>query len=159
MLYKEYIGEISICIYEITLVALGFFFHFAQGLLLHPVLSTMRYTLTPLCLWVGFLAGGAYANSCNACPKHPQEAFRVGKAVYLQSNKEHNSIISIPIGHDGKLYGGMITATGGRGGDSIDGATNKPAGPDALSSQGSVVVSENASFKTSPGALSQGKPS
>ncbi|KAJ5388917.1 hypothetical protein N7509_011458 [Penicillium cosmopolitanum] len=99
----------------------------------------MRSTFTPLYLWVAFLAGGAYANSRNACPKHPQEAFRVGKAVYLQSNKEHNSIISIPIGQDGKLYGGMITTTGGMGGDGIDGATNKPAGPDALSSQGSVA--------------------
>lgn len=120
--------------------------------------NTMRSTFTPLYLWVAFLAGGAYANSRNACPKHPQEAFRVGKAVYLQSNKEHNSIISIPIGQDGKLYGGMITTTGGMGGDGIDGATNKPAGPDALSSQGSVAVSENASFKTSHGALSREKP-
>lgn len=119
----------------------------------------MRSIFTPLYLWVAFLAGGAYAKSRNACPKNPREEFRVGKAVYLQSNKEHNSIISIPIGHDGKLHGGMITATGGMGGDGIDGATNKPAGPDALSSQGSVVVSENASFKTSHEAISRRKSS
>lgn len=117
----------------------------------------MRSTFAPLYLWVAFLAGGAYANSRNACPKDPQEAFRVGKAVYFQSNKQQNSIISIPIGHDGKLYGGMVTSTGGMGGDGIDGATNKPAGPDALSSQGSVVVSENASYKTSHGALYWGQ--
>jgi len=80
---------------------------------------------------------------CSRCSNEP---WSVGKAVYLQSNEQQNSVISISIGHDGKLYGGNITPTGGMGGDSIDGMTNKPAAPDALSSQGSVVVNGNVSL-------------
>ncbi|KAJ5585208.1 uncharacterized protein N7459_005008 [Penicillium hispanicum] len=83
-----------------------------------------------------------------ACAEGPHHAWAVGKAVYLQSNEQHNSVISIPIGKDGKLHGGVVTATGGAGGDSIDGSTNAPASPDALSSQGSVVVSDDVSCYT-----------
>lgn len=93
------------------------------------------------------MAGCVHATPTNACPVGSGEASQVGKALYFQSNEQQNSIVSVPIGHDGMLYGGMVTATGGMGGDSIDGATNKPAGPDALSSQGSVVVIDKVSLK------------
>jgi hypothetical protein len=106
----------------------------------------MRLTVSNFCVWGALLAGCAPAQGTNACPQSPYEARHVGKAIYFQSNEQSNSVISIPIGHDGKLYGGGVTATGGRGGDSIDGTTLKPAGPDALSSQGSVVVSDNVSW-------------
>lgn len=105
------------------------------------------------------MAGCVHANPMNACSGGSGEASRVGKALYFQSNEQQNSIVSVPIGHDGKLHGGMVTATGGMGGDIIDGATNKLAGPDALSSQGSVVVIDKVSFKApyesfSPGSFS-----
>jgi hypothetical protein len=106
---------------------------------------------------MAFLAGCAHAEIIKTCPKVPTEASHVGKALYFQSNEQQNSIVSIPIGHDGKLYGGIVTSTGGMGGDSIDGTTNKPAGPDALSSQGSVIVSDKVSFKTSHGISLRGR--
>jgi hypothetical protein len=114
----------------------------------------MRSTFSPFCLWIPFLAGFTYANIINACPKGPQESSGPGKTIYVQTNEQQNSIVSIPIGHDGKLYGGMTTTTGGRGGDSIDGTTNKPAGPDALSSQGSVIVTDKVCIKISRGRCS-----
>jgi hypothetical protein len=115
----------------------------------------MRSTFS-LFLWTTCLAGFAYANEINACPKGPQQSSGSGKTVYFQTNEQQNSIVSIPIGHDGMLYGGMTTTTGGMGGDSIDGTTNMPAGPDALSSQGSVVVTGKVSLKTSHGSCSLG---
>lgn len=105
----------------------------------------MRSTFSSVCVWMSFLAECIHAEGQNACSTSPYETSRVVKAVYFQSNEQHNAIVSIPIGHDGMLYGGAVTATGGMGSDSIDGATKKPAGPDALSSQGSVVVSDNVS--------------
>lgn len=98
------------------------------------------------------MAGCVHANGTNACPAGSGEASQVGKALYFQSNEQQNSIVSVPIGHDGKLHGGMVTATGGMGGDGIDGATNKPAGPDALSSQGSVVVIDKYLFAVNAGS-------
>jgi hypothetical protein len=85
------------------------------------------------------------ANIIQACPGDLYNEWHSGKAVYLQSNEHDNSVVSIPIGRDGKLSGGMVTSSGGKGGASIDGTTKKPAGPDALSSQGSVTVSGDVS--------------
>ncbi|KAJ5590238.1 hypothetical protein N7450_004210 [Penicillium hetheringtonii] len=75
-----------------------------------------------------------------------------GKALYLQSNEQQNSIISIPIGDDGKLYGGIATLTGGMGGDGINGMTGAPAAPDALSSQSSVFVIDDLVFAVNAGS-------
>lgn len=105
----------------------------------------MHAALNSLFLWTTLLVGGTHANSIASCSRDPNNRWPAGKAVYLQSNMQDNSVISIPIGRDGKLYGGMVTSSGGMGGDSIDGTTNKPAGPDALSSQGSVAVSGDVS--------------
>jgi hypothetical protein len=68
------------------------------------------------------------------------------KALYVQSNEQQNSVISIAIGNDGKLHDGITTLTGGMGGDGINGMTHEPASPDALSSQGSVFVIDDVSF-------------
>jgi hypothetical protein len=99
-----------------------------------------------LFLWMTFLTGCIHASPMDACSRCSNDPWPVGKAVYLQSNEHQNSVISITIGHDGKLYGGIVTPTGGIGGDIIDGTTNKPAAPDALSSQGSVIVKDNVSL-------------
>lgn len=106
----------------------------------------MHFTLNALLLWTTLLVGCTYANSIESCPRDPNNGFLAGKTVYLQSNEQNNSIVSIPIGRDGKLYGGMVTPSGGMGGDGIAGTTNKSAAPDALSSQGSVTVSGDVSI-------------
>ena len=93
-------------------------------------------------LGVTLLAGCIKANVA-LCPSGSGAS-----ALYLQSNEQHNSVISIPIGENGRLHGGLTTPSGGMGGDSIDGMTNAPACPDALSSQGSIAVIDNVS---SPG--------
>ncbi|KAJ5118278.1 hypothetical protein N7448_009992 [Penicillium atrosanguineum] len=112
----------------------------------------MRSTFFSLCVWTAFLAECAHAEGPNACSKSPYEASRVGKAVYFQLNEQHNAVVSIPIGTDGTLHGGVITRTDGMGSDGIDGATMMPAGPDALSSQGSVVVNDNYLFAVNAGS-------
>lgn len=108
--------------------------------------TTMRFTLNSLCLLMTLLIECTKANIIEACPGDPYNGWPSGKAVYFQSNEQENSVISIPIGRDGKLYGGMVTSSGGKGGAGIDGTTKKPAAPDALSSQGSVVVSGDVSL-------------
>jgi hypothetical protein len=65
------------------------------------------------------------------------------KAVYFQTNKSPNNVVAIPVANDGTLSGGKLTATGANGGNTVDPMTGIPAGPDALSSQGSVKVSGN----------------
>ncbi|KAJ5630306.1 uncharacterized protein N7484_010406 [Penicillium longicatenatum] len=92
------------------------------------------------------------ANIIQACPGDPCNEWHSGKAVYLQSNEHDNSVVSIPIGRDGKLSGGIVISSGGKGGASIDGTTKKPAGPDALSSQGSVTVSGDYLFAVNAGS-------
>ncbi|KAJ5545573.1 hypothetical protein N7494_003158 [Penicillium frequentans] len=99
-----------------------------------------------------FLVECTTANVIEACPGDPHIGWPSGKAVYFQSNEQENSVISIPIGRDGKLYGGMITSSGGKGGAGIDGTTKRPAAPDALSSQGSVIVSGGYLFAVNAGS-------
>lgn len=101
----------------------------------------MHFTLNSLGLLATLLVECTNANIIEACPGDPY----TGKAIYLQSNEQDNSVVSIPIGRDGKLYGGMATSSGGMGSASIDSTTMMPAGPDALSSQGSVTVSGDVS--------------
>lgn len=108
----------------------------------------MRFTVAFHLLCATLLAGRTRAVAVETCSTNPHDGWSVGKAVYLQSNEDLNSIISIPIGHDGKLYGGAVTTTGGAGGNSIDGTTNMPAAPDALSSQGSVIVVDKVSAQS-----------
>ncbi|KAJ6093574.1 hypothetical protein N7486_008863 [Penicillium sp. IBT 16267x] len=95
----------------------------------------MHCTLNSLCLLTTLLVECTNANIIEACPEDPYNGWHSGKAVYLQSNEQDNSVVSIPIGRDGKLYGGMVTSSGGKGGAGIDGTTKKPAAPDALLSQ------------------------
>lgn len=68
----------------------------------------MRSTFSFHLLCATLLAGRTRAVAVETCSTNPHDGWSVGKAVYLQSNKDLNSIISIPIGHDGKLYGGLL---------------------------------------------------
>lgn len=61
-------------------------------------------------------------------------------AIFFLTNDQTNSVVSIPIGADGKLSGGTVTGTGGAGSNSIDGKTNKPASPDPLIGQSAIAV-------------------
>ena len=56
------------------------------------------------------------------------------------TNEANNAIVAIPIGKDGMLSGGSMTATGGAGSNSIDGTTKKPAIPDPLIGQAALTV-------------------
>jgi hypothetical protein len=62
-----------------------------------------------------------------------------GKAIYLISNDQANTVIAVKITTDGLLAGGTSTATGGAGSNSVDGM-NMPASPDALVSQSALTV-------------------
>ncbi|KAF3401692.1 hypothetical protein F1880_009969 [Penicillium rolfsii] len=100
----------------------------------------------PVSIEIALFASRIHASAI-ACPSG-----HAGKALYLQTNEQQNSLISIPIGKDGMLYGGISTPTGGQGGDSINGMTNMPAGPDALSSQGSVFTIDGFFFAVNAGS-------
>ena len=66
-------------------------------------------------------------------------AATVGAAIYILSNEDFNTVISLPIAPDGRISLGTVTATGGAGGVGL-GADGKPVGGDALFSQSSIVV-------------------
>jgi hypothetical protein len=66
-----------------------------------------------------------------------------GKAIYMLSNDESNAVLALPICENGLLSAGTLTATGGKGGNGVDGSTKQPAAPDALFSQGSLTVAGN----------------
>lgn len=70
-----------------------------------------------------------------------------GKAIYMLSNQESNSVVAVPIAEDGTLNeaGGSSTNTGGSGANGIDGETNQPAAPDPLFSQSALTVAGNVS--------------
>lgn len=67
------------------------------------------------------------------------------KSIYILSNEPANSVIAVPIGMDGKLYGGTCTATGGMGATTIDGATQMPPLSDGLVSQSCLTVAGHVS--------------
>lgn len=64
----------------------------------------------------------------------------VGKAVYFITNDRVNSVAAVPISKDGKLYGGTLTPTAGKGSNLVDPDTMEPNKPDALASQSAVQV-------------------
>jgi hypothetical protein len=67
----------------------------------------------------------------------------------LITNDQSNSVVALPVGSDGTLSKGTLTPTGGEGSNTIDGATNQPAAPDALVAQSSLTRVGNVSTSTS----------
>jgi hypothetical protein len=65
---------------------------------------------------------------------------KAGKALYFLTNNKQNAVVALPIGMDGTLSEGTVTATGGMGSNSIDGATNETTGPDALVGQAALTI-------------------
>ncbi len=76
-------------------------------------------------------------------PSPGSNHFGSSKAIYFITNDAQNAVAAVPIGADGMLSGGTVTATGGSGGNSISAATKEPAGPDALISQSSLTIAGN----------------
>jgi hypothetical protein len=67
-----------------------------------------------------------------------------GRALYLITNDESNSVVALPIGTDGRLSSGRVIPTGGGGSVALNG-DNQPATPDALVSQSALTVAGNVS--------------
>ncbi|KIH87985.1 hypothetical protein SPBR_05019 [Sporothrix brasiliensis 5110] len=105
----------------------------------------------------------ALASVISATSAHPtsdhyyadaeSEACLNGKAVYVTSNTEHNSVVAIPIARNGSLLVNYATstATGGRGGNGIN-PRGMPAGPDALFGQGSITIAGDYLFAVNAGS-------
>ena len=70
-----------------------------------------------------------------------------GKALYLVTNDDQNSVVALPIGAGGTLGKGTLTYTGGAGFVAVD-AAGEPASPDALLSQSAFKVARNVSLGT-----------
>lgn len=91
----------------------------------------------------------------NAASQQSNDACKAtGKAVYLITNDAENSIVALPIQADGTLAQGTVTPVGGKGANSIDGATSQPAGPDALVSQSALTIAGNHIFAVNAGSNS-----
>lgn len=75
---------------------------------------------------------------------------KVGKAIYLITNGERNSVVALRILPDGTLSGGSSTPTGQKGGTGTDGSTKKPAAKDGLFSQSALTLAGNVSVSISP---------
>jgi hypothetical protein len=89
---------------------------------------------------------GGRANWLTGCPPTGATTAQA-KAIYFMTNQATNSVIAIPVSANGTLSGGTSIGTRGAGSNLIDTATNEPAAPDALASQGSVKVEGNVSFQ------------
>jgi hypothetical protein len=84
--------------------------------------------------------------SSTDCPASP-----AGRAIYILTNDESNSVVALPIGPDGKLSAGTITATDGAGSIALN-SDNQPATPDALVSQSALTIAGNAIFAVNAGS-------
>ncbi|UKZ59168.1 uncharacterized protein TrAtP1_000485 [Trichoderma atroviride] len=80
----------------------------------------------------------------------PPPKVKPGRAIYITSNQQQNSIIALPIGSNGQLSAGTLTATGGSGSSILNqnGNVQTPATADVLSSQSAVTVAGNVCIQT-----------
>ncbi|EHK48946.1 hypothetical protein TRIATDRAFT_280963 [Trichoderma atroviride IMI 206040] len=84
----------------------------------------------------------------------PPPKVKPGRAIYITSNQQQNSIIALPIGSNGQLSAGTLTATGGSGSSILNqnGNVQTPATADVLSSQSAVTVAGNYLFAVNAGS-------
>ncbi|KAH8586539.1 hypothetical protein B0O99DRAFT_585764 [Bisporella sp. PMI_857] len=86
---------------------------------------------------------------------HPAQSHWTGRAagaVYLITNSQSNSVVSLAIKQNGMLSDGSSTSTGSAGSNSIDESTNQAAAPDSLVSQSSLTVVGNFIFAVNAGS-------
>ncbi|KAM0255971.1 hypothetical protein ACHAQJ_005275 [Trichoderma viride] len=79
---------------------------------------------------------------------------KTGRAIYITSNQQHNSVIALPIGSNGLLSEGTTISTGGTGSSIVTMSGDKvvPATADVLSSQSAVTVAGNYLFAVNAGS-------
>ncbi|PNP47721.1 hypothetical protein TGAM01_v202996 [Trichoderma gamsii] len=84
----------------------------------------------------------------------PPPNVKPGRAIYITSNQQQNSIIALPIGRNGQLSAGTLTSTGGSGSSILNqnGNVKTPATADVLSSQSAVTVADNYLFAVNAGS-------
>jgi hypothetical protein len=75
----------------------------------------------------------------------PPSKVKPGRAIYITSNEQRNSVIALPIGSNGLLSEGTTFSTGGTGSSIVTMSGNKvvPAAADVLSSQSALTVAGN----------------
>ncbi|KAI0009734.1 hypothetical protein F4779DRAFT_617375 [Xylariaceae sp. FL0662B] len=86
--------------------------------------------------------------------RQPDACKATGKAVYVLTNDEANSVVALPIKADGTLGAGTVTPSGGNGLSTIDGMTNQSAGPDSLVGQSALTVAGGYVFAVNSGSNS-----
>lgn len=109
----------------------------------------MLFSHAPLILLVQV----AFANQADSFPLRILStgfgnAVSTGRAIYFITNEESNSVVALPIGPDGTLSRGTVTATGGSGSVALN-SDNQPATPDALVSQSALTLAGNVSSPSS----------
>ncbi|KAH9895355.1 hypothetical protein F4778DRAFT_746424 [Xylariomycetidae sp. FL2044] len=114
----------------------------------------MRLQVLTYNLLVGGIAGHAIRSSSSAQQPPNLDCKATGRAVYLLTNDEVNSVVALPINSDGTLSPGTVTPSGGNGSSSISGTTMEPAGPDALVSQSSLAIADKYIFVVNAGSNS-----
>ncbi|KAL7922926.1 hypothetical protein ACQKWADRAFT_62625 [Trichoderma austrokoningii] len=84
----------------------------------------------------------------------PPPNVKPGRAIYITSNQQQNSIIALPIGRNGQLSAGTLTSTGGSGSSILNqnGNVKTPATSDVLSSQSAVTVADDYLFAVNAGS-------
>ncbi|KAL7798324.1 hypothetical protein V8C37DRAFT_399114 [Trichoderma ceciliae] len=89
-----------------------------------------------------------------AAPSTSSPNIKPGRAIYMNSNEERNSVIALPIGSNGLVSQGTSTSTGGAGSKVfvVSGNTTQPAGTDALASQSAVSIAGNYLFAVNAGS-------
>lgn len=83
---------------------------------------------------------GQNSKSCMQKLQQNPSPASTGRAIYFLTNDAQNAVVALPIGNDGRVSKGTVTKTGGAGANSIDGATNQKAAPDALIGQSALTV-------------------
>lgn len=95
-----------------------------------------------------YLAGAFFALSATALPLDARgdscEGSHGAKAIYFLTNADSNSVAAIPVSLNGTLSGGATIPTGGKGGSTVN-ATGGANGPDALSSQSALTITDDVS--------------
>lgn len=87
----------------------------------------------------------------DAYPEPPMKGAQTARAVYFITNTDPNSVVCMPIGHNGLLSKIVLTPTGGKGLGGI-GANGSPAMPDSLFSQGALTVVDDLLFAVNAGS-------
>ncbi|KXH68255.1 hypothetical protein CSAL01_12212 [Colletotrichum salicis] len=77
---------------------------------------------------------------------------QTGKAIYITTNDQANSVVAIPISGNGMLSKGAVFPTGGSGSNVVNGTSKQPAAPDALASQSALTIAGNNLFVVNAGS-------